>query len=269
MKFHVQGSGPPVLFLHGIPTSGRLWDRVVARLHRSFSCVVVDLPGFGDSPARPDGSMDPDDYAADLDKLREQLGIASWHVIGHDAGATVAVHYAVNFSQRTGRLVLCSSPIFPELKVPWLFRLVRRPIFGEFLAPLVCWLLLPIALRSLIADSASANQETVRALRRSFSGFRGPGRLLHIVRWGDPKVVLARTAALLHKIVAPTLLVHSRNDETIPVDFALRAAEIIPGSELSVMDCGHFMPLNCPESFCANLAAFLGEQTVTAVRAVS
>lgn len=264
MMFHVHGAGTPVLFLHGIPTSGRLWDRAVAQLQGSFSCVVVDLPGFGDSPPLPDGSLDPDDYAAELDRLREQLGIASWHVIGHDAGATIAVHYAANFSHRTNRLVLCSSPIFPDLQVPWLFRLVRLPVLGECLAPLVCWFLLPIALRSLIADSAGANQEIVRAFRRQFSGFRGAGRLLHVVRWGEPKVVLARTAALLGKITAPTLVVHSRNDHTIPLDFALRAAKIIPDSEPSVMDCGHFMPLNCPESFCSNLVKFFSERTVQA-----
>lgn len=260
MNYHVRGSGSPVLFLHGIPTSGRLWDHAVAQLQGSFSCVVVDLPGFGDSPPLPEGSRGPDDYAAELDKLREQLGIASWHVIGHDAGATVAVHYAAKFSHRTNRLVLCSSPIFPDLRVPWLFRLVRRPVLGELLAPLVCWLLLPMALRSLIAESAGANQEIVRALRRPFAGFRGPGRLLRIVRWGDPKVVLARTAALLSQIAAPTLVVHSRNDRTIPLDFALRAVEIIPKAEPSVMDCGHFMPLNCPELFSSALAEFLGER---------
>lgn len=262
MNFHVEGSGPPVLLLHGIPTSGRLWDRVVARLQGSFSCVVVDLPGFGGSPPRPDGSLNPDDYASELDGLREQLGITSWHVIGHDAGATIAAHYGANFPERTSRLVLCSSPVFPELHVPWLFRLVRRPVLGVFLAPLVCWILLPMALRSMIADSAGANKETVRALRRVFSGLRGPRRLRHIVRWGKPEVVLARTAGLLGRITAPTLVVHSRNDQTVPLDFATRAAKIIPDSELSVMDCGHFIPLNCPEQFCSNLNAFLGRTTV-------
>jgi pimeloyl-ACP methyl ester carboxylesterase len=256
MKFQVQGSGAPVLLLHGLPTSGRLWDPTVAQLRDSFSCVVVDLPGMGDSPPLPDGSLDPDDYAAELDALREQLGIESWHVVGHDAGATIAVHYATTFPHRTNRLVLCSSPIFPELQPPLIFRLMRLPVLGELFAPLVCWILLPMVLRLMIVESAGANREIVRSFLRPFSGFRGPGRLLHIVRWGDPKVVLARTAALLPKITAPTLIVHSRNDGTLPLDFALRAAELIPDSGTSIMDCGHFMPLNGLEAFSSNLAEF-------------
>jgi pimeloyl-ACP methyl ester carboxylesterase len=260
MKFQVHGSGPPVLLLHGLPTSGRLWDPTVARLRDRFTCVVVDLPGMGDSPPLPSGSLDPDDYAAALDALREQLGIASWHVVGHDAGATIAVHYAATFPQRTQRLVLCSSPIFPELRPPVIFRLMRLPVLGDVLfAPLVCWVLLPLVLRMMIVDSRGAHREIVRSFLRPFSGLRGPRRLLYIVRWGDPKVVLARTAALLPKITAPTLIVHSSNDGTLPVDFALRAAELIPDSRTSILDCGHFMPLNSP-SFGSDLGEFFASQ---------
>ena len=263
MKFDVQGSGMPVLLLHGIPTSGRLWDRVVPELQRSFSCVVVDLPGFGDSPPRPDASLDPEDYAEELDILREQLGIGSWHVVGHDAGATVAVHYAAKFSDRTNRLVLCSPPVFPDLQVPELFRLLRIPGLGECIAPLACWILLPIALRSKIARG-DGTKEIVGAFCRPFSGLRGPGRLLHILRWGDPRIVLARTAALLSKIEAPTLIIHGREDGAIPLDFARRARDLVPDSELLVLDCGHFVPLNCPEPFASSLMGFLGEGSMRA-----
>jgi len=59
MKFHVQGSGTPVLFLHGIPTCGRLWDRVVAQLQGSFflrGCGSTRFWRFSASPRWFSGS---------------------------------------------------------------------------------------------------------------------------------------------------------------------------------------------------------------------
>jgi pimeloyl-ACP methyl ester carboxylesterase len=40
------GSGYPVLFIHGMPTSGRLWDGVISKLRGQFHCLAVDLPGL-------------------------------------------------------------------------------------------------------------------------------------------------------------------------------------------------------------------------------
>ena len=73
MKYWKFGQGPAILFLHGIPTGGRLWDLVVERLQKHFTCIVVDLPGFGQSPP-PDMTVpDPQLYA--LERLPEQTDL--------------------------------------------------------------------------------------------------------------------------------------------------------------------------------------------------
>src|SRR5918912_2442299 len=51
------GTGPPVLLLHGIPETHRMWHRVAPRLTEHFTVVAADLRGFGDSgkpPSTPD-----------------------------------------------------------------------------------------------------------------------------------------------------------------------------------------------------------------------
>ncbi len=52
-----QGQGPPVLFLHGNPDSGAVWDQVVALMAPQFQCIAPDLPGFGESG--PGDRFDP------------------------------------------------------------------------------------------------------------------------------------------------------------------------------------------------------------------
>jgi len=257
MKFSIHGSGPPVLLVHGIPTSRHLWDFIVPSLEHSFTCIAVDVPGLGESAPLADGSLDPARQAQELESLREQLSIKSWHVIGHDAGSTIAVHYAAQFSQRVERLVLCSSPIFPEFQVPWFFRLVRIPVLGDCLAPFVLFLLWHGGIQSAIGRRDPALTQIVQTFRHPFTGYNGVRRFVHLLRWGDPSQVLARTAALLPGITAPTLICHGKGDGAIPFDFAIRACTIIPRAELRLMDCGHFLPLSCSEALSGYILPFL------------
>jgi pimeloyl-ACP methyl ester carboxylesterase len=265
MAYRVAGSGPPVLLLHGMPTSGRLWDLLVERLAPHFTCIVVDLPGLGASPPLP-GPPDLDCMAQELEALRRTLALPTWRVVGHDAGAAVVVHYAALHPERVERLALLSAPIFPELRPPWLFRLLRLPVLGRIVAPLAVPALFRVGLPSLLARTtpaagARAARAEIQAIledfQRPFRGRAGARRLLWLVRWGDPRAVLGRTAALLPLLTAPTLVVHGSRDKTVPRSFARRAAEAIPGARAVELDGGHFLPLDAPEALGAELAAFL------------
>lgn len=260
MKHTRRGTGPAILFLHGLPTSGRLWDYVMPELEKNFACVVVDLPGAGESPPFEDGSLDPARYAQELEALREQLEIPSWHIAGHDAGSAIAVHYTARFRAHVERLVLCSPPIFPEHKIPWFFRFLRTPVLGDALAPLVTSFLLPVGIKMAIRRDDPAMPGIIQAFRQPFRGWAGARQFLHILRWGDPAQVLGKTAALLPGITAPTLILSGRLDGAVPASFATRAAKLIPDAQLELMDCGHFLPLECPEVLCKHLVAFLMPQ---------
>ncbi len=52
MRLVCRGSGDPTLFIHGIPTSNRLWDGVIRKLLERFSCYTLDLPGLGAEPGK-------------------------------------------------------------------------------------------------------------------------------------------------------------------------------------------------------------------------
>lgn len=257
MKFRLYGEGPAAVFLHGLPTSGLLWQEVVEVLQKEFTCVVVDLPGLGDSTLPLNGSLDPDHYAKELEMLRKQLSFPSWHIIGHDAGSTIAVHYAAQFKERTKKLVLCSPPIFPEHKVPWFFRLVRLPLIGDFLTPIVIEIFWIIGFQLAVSRRDSSTTAMIKAFRRPFTGYKGWRRFVHILRWGHPAEILAKTAASLPNITASTLILHGKNDGAIPTSFATRAAQIIPNAEVHLLNCGHFLPIDCPDALCGYVMQFL------------
>jgi pimeloyl-ACP methyl ester carboxylesterase len=89
------GSGPPMVLLHGMGLSRRLWDPVVPALAEHFDVIAVDLPGFGDSPPLPpEVEPSPAVLAASVAAFLDELGITEPHVVGNSLGGWVALELA-------------------------------------------------------------------------------------------------------------------------------------------------------------------------------
>lgn len=238
------------------------------RLSSQFQCIAVDLPGLGRTAAAPDGFRNIAALAASLDDLRAEHKIAKWHVVGHDAGCAIAVHYVHQYQDRVGRLALLSPSMFPELKPFYPFELLRRPVIGELVAPLINLLFWRVVMRLAITGSPDRN-EMVRDFQTPFAGIRGSWRLMSLLRWGDPAEVLASIPALLPGITAPTLVFHGSRDPAVPEAFARRACALAPNSELVSLESGHFLPANEPAAVSRELTRFFGSEEPVNLRAMA
>ncbi len=106
----VQGSGPPLLLLHGHPQTHVLWHKVWPDLVPHHTCVAADLRGYGDSD-KPASSADHAVYskrtmAQDLVELMDLLGFDSFDVLAHDRGARVAHRLGMDHPERVRRMML-------------------------------------------------------------------------------------------------------------------------------------------------------------------
>jgi len=251
------GSGDPVLFLHGMPTSSWLWNRVIERMSDRFTCIAVDLPGFGRSPRLPCGFREFDALAASIEALRIERGIEKWNIVGHDAGCAIGVEYAHRYPHRVGRLALLTPSIFPDLKPFYLFEILRKPLLGECMAPAINMLFWKLVMRlALHEDAIRDRKDVVHDFQTPFHGLFGAWRLMSLLRWGNPAEVLASMPDRLTELFAPTLIFHGTRDTAVPPAFAKRAAELIPESELIFLDSGHFLPMSEPESIARELLRF-------------
>ncbi len=103
-------AGPPALFVHGFMSSNHQWDLNLPRLGAELRMVLVEQRGHGSS-VTPD---DPDEYRpesviAELEQIRERLGIDRWWLVGHSMGGAVCVCYALEHPERTQGLVFTNS----------------------------------------------------------------------------------------------------------------------------------------------------------------
>ena len=106
----IGGAGPPLLLLHGHPQTHAIWHRVAPRLAESFTLVLADLRGYGDS-SKPAGAADHANYskrtmARDMLRLMQALGHQRFSVLAHDRGARVAHRLAADHPAAVRRLVL-------------------------------------------------------------------------------------------------------------------------------------------------------------------
>ena len=106
----VDGSGPPLLLLHGYPQSHLIWHRVAPELAKRYTVVATDLRGYGASE-KPVGLADHANYskremAKDQVEVMRQLGFSSFYLCGHDRGARVSHRLAVDHPDAVERVML-------------------------------------------------------------------------------------------------------------------------------------------------------------------
>jgi 3-oxoadipate enol-lactonase len=106
--YTVEGSGPPVVFLHGNGLDYRIWDDQAVAFAERYTVVRYDLRGFGRS-SLPDGR--PYLHAEDLHAVLDALEIRKPAVVGHSMGGGAAVNFAVLYPQDARALVVLASSL--------------------------------------------------------------------------------------------------------------------------------------------------------------
>jgi magnesium chelatase accessory protein len=103
MTWHVQVSGNSpinILLLHGTGSSAHTWGNLFSELAKKYTVIAVDLPGHGFTKNLGQKNLNLDALAEKLTELREALKIDYFdHIIGHSAGATLALSYALKNKQ--------------------------------------------------------------------------------------------------------------------------------------------------------------------------
>jgi pimeloyl-ACP methyl ester carboxylesterase len=108
LSFSRQGSGPPLVLLHGAGSSRRAWSTVTRRLAQRYDVLAPDLPGFGQSPALLDTAPDVPALADAVASWLQKIGVQRPHIAGNSLGGGVAIEL---WMRRAAQSVTVLSPI--------------------------------------------------------------------------------------------------------------------------------------------------------------
>jgi len=220
------GSGPPLLLVHGFPVHGATWRFLLPALAERFRCLVVDLPGLGDSDWTPATTFGFGAQAYRLRLLAQKIGLDRFAVLAQDTGATIARLLALAAPERVARLVLLNTEI-PGHRPPWIplyQRLGRLPgtaaVFGRLLRSRA-FLRSGMGFREFYTDRSLLDapgrlDPYVDPLLASARRMDGMIRYLRGPEWPDVDALRRRHA----EIRVPVLLLWGEDDRTFPVALA-------------------------------------------------
>ena len=244
IHYEDEGSGSPVLLIHGHTMDRRIWGPVMpALLDAGLRVLRPDLRGHGRS-TRPDFGYHMSHHAADMASVVDCCGIESATVVGYSIGGGVALEMALTLPQRVEGLVLM-SPVLPDRAF--------EPIFMENLREvarvtrsdgLEAAMLGPWAENPLFAHSFSKPgiRDAVLAINRDFPGAEYLATQRDRIErdWTVP--------GRLHEIATPTAVIAGDCETPGFRAYAEEAASGIPGATIEFFeDCGHLVPLEEPE----------------------
>lgn len=104
-----EGSGEPIVCVHGTPTWSFLYRSVVSGLSDDFRVIVPDHLGFGLSEKPPNASYRPEDHARRFAAFLDHLDLDRFTLVVHDFGGPIALPYAIQHPDEVEHLVLCNT----------------------------------------------------------------------------------------------------------------------------------------------------------------
>jgi pimeloyl-ACP methyl ester carboxylesterase len=261
--YRIAGSGPPVVLIHGMVNSSRHWETVAMRLADSYTVIVPDLIGHGDS-ATPRGDYSLGAHAASIRDLLTAIGIDSATIVGHSLGGGVAMQFFYQFPQRTERLALVSSgglgrevsPLLRTAALPGASALLALAAHPQVLAALHNG-------GERLCARGSGKGVYLKAIARALRPLEEPDarraflQTLRAVIDARGQRVSARDRLYLLGAM-PTLIVWGERDNTIPMAHGRAAHEAVPGSRFETLPrAAHFPNLEDPEGLAAVLLDFI------------
>ena len=250
LRYHSVGSGPTLVFVHGVLVNANLWRKVVAGLSADFRCVTLDLP-FGShvAPMPPDADLSPPAVADLIADAIAALELDNVTLVGNDSGGAISQIVATRRPERIGALVLTSCDAFdnfppkalrafkPVLSNPALL----RPLLASARAGAVKRAFYKSAAKRAVdadvLDSYVLPAITHAGVRRDLARF---------IAGMDPRHSLA-AAERMPQFDRPALIAWSRDDLFFPKRHGERLAELLPqGRPEWIDDARTFSPEDQP-----------------------
>ena len=240
-----QGAGRDIVLVHGNPASTYSWRKIITPLATRYRVHAIDLPGYGFSDKPADGAYTPEWMARHVVGYLDAVGASRAVLVGNSMGGHVASETAILYPQRVAALVLIGAGGLPgNFGHSLAVRMAAWPVIGPVLRSLPSRRRTRDGLRNAVYDPDTISDADVDAY---YAPLRTAGGTTAFVARLQQRVPVERVARI-RTITAPTLVITGDTDRLVPPAMARQYHELIPGSELLVLErTGHLPQEERPE----------------------
>ncbi len=252
IHYRVAGSGPVVVFTHGLGSHLDAWKATARTFRDRYTVLTWDVRGFGGSERRPD-TMSPATWAADLAAVLDEVGADDAVIGGISMGGVVSQRFALDYPDRTRALILIStsSEVNERAEAGWNARadLIERDGLAKALTPTGPALSYGKEYRERHADEILESAR-LTIERNDAASYAAACRAVSNIDY----------TADLATITCPTLILQGLEDALTPPGGSVIMSRRIQGSRLRMLEnCGHGIPTEQPDEFHAEVDAFLAD----------
>ncbi|MBJ7472765.1 MAG: alpha/beta hydrolase [Solirubrobacteraceae bacterium] len=256
------GSGPTLLFVHGLLVDGRVWDATAAELTGSFRCVIPDLPlGSHRHPMHADADFTPQGVAALLEELAQLLELGDVTVVANDSGGAITQLWMAAGAPRVSRVVLATVDAFDNFP-PAAFTIYPKLAATSFGLSAALNLSRVRSMRhGPIAYGGLTHRPIDDRLARSWGGAAlvdaGVRRDLRAFLRGLDSQALVKAQPEIAAFDRPVLLAWAPEQRWFPIEHADRLASLLPDARIvEIPSSGAFPQLDQPVALAAAVADF-------------
>ena len=253
--------GPVIVALHGFGVSGHMFDEFGQRAAGRYRLLALDQRGHGDSEWAPDGDYTRESFVADVEVVRERLGLERFILMGHSMGGLNAVEYTFQHPERVSALILVDvGPEAAREGVDNIMRFTRGPDeldFDEFVHN---------AMRFNTRRTEENIRERMRHRLKPLENGKWTWKFDKRFREGEGAV---RSGSELssdelrcrfRELAPPVLLVRGQQSDILSQEVAERTvAEMVAARLAVVPEAGHSVPGDNPDGFTSAVTEFLDD----------
>lgn len=249
MRWEESGTGRPVVLLHGIPTSPRLWRHVVPALS-GCRALAWEMVGYGRSVLEGIGrDLSLARQAEYLIQWMDEIDVQQAVLVGHDLGGGVAQIAASRYPERVRGLVLVNAVCYDSWPIPSV-KILRAlgPLLGRSPDALIYVILAVLCLRG--HDQIDRMKESLRTHWSPYAATDASAALERQIRWLDVRDTLAVEDALTH-LQIPASVVWGAADPLLKLRFGERLARDLRAPIDRIPGGKHYVPEDHPDRIVA------------------
>jgi pimeloyl-ACP methyl ester carboxylesterase len=252
-----------LLLIHGFPTASWDWEALWPDLTQRYRVYTLDMIGFGLSAKPVDYAYSLMDQADLLEFFLSGEGVATYHVLAHDYGDTVAQELLARQQEpgmrpRLLSIAFLNGGLFPETHRPVLIQKLLLSPLGPFIAKRTNRARLAQNMRRIFGPTTQPDEALLDSFWWLLTRDDGPAVMHKLIRYMvERREYRARWVGALQNARIPLKLIDGAADPISGEHMAARYRELVPQADVTLLEgIGHYPQVEAASDVLAHYLAF-------------